>query len=75
MNWGKMPLINKILMVLAIAVMAWNLYYQSTRPSDEEVQRRMQEGLKSLEIQEQIRKMEKDWPKFPEHIDRSEKKD
>jgi hypothetical protein len=47
-----------ILMTLSVAVTGSYLIWSSQRPSEEEVQRRMQEGLEAHERLEEVRKME-----------------
>ena len=61
MKSGQMPLVIKILFALSAALMGLNAIHQLTRPSDEEVQQRMQEGLKTMEQEEEIRRMEAKW--------------
>ena len=47
-----------ILMILSVAIMTAHQIWNAQRPSDEEVQRRMQEGLESQRLIEEARKLE-----------------
>jgi hypothetical protein len=55
MNRDQMPLVFKILLGLSAAMMGLNAIYQLNRPSDEEVEQRMEEELRG---QEELRAIE-----------------
>ena len=55
-------------MTLSVAVMGSRLIWDSQRPTDEEVQRRMQEGMEVREKLEEVRKTEE---RFKTSVDRA----
>lgn len=75
MNRTHMPLVIKILMCLSIALMALNAIHHQMQPSDEEVQQRMQEGLKNMQLQEEIRESEAKWKKINDDLKRNVNQD
>jgi hypothetical protein len=57
-----------MLMVVAVAVMGAHQIWRSQQPSDEEVQRRMQEGL---DTQKQLREVQETFDQFRADQDRA----
>jgi hypothetical protein len=58
MKEGSLKRIYWILTILSVSAMAGYQIWNAQRPSEEEVQQRMQEGLRSLKVTEEVREME-----------------
>ena len=58
MKEASLKRIYWILMLLSVSAMAGYQIWNLQRPSEEEVQQRMQEGLRSLKVSEEVREME-----------------